>query len=56
MSSIETGELQCPHDEAVVRSMGAPQFEQFTIWMFRRSSSSWGGDSGRMKSFSRRKS
>jgi hypothetical protein len=55
MSSIDTGEPQCVQDEAVPRSIGAPQFEQFTIWMFSRSSSSCCGESGRMKFFSRRK-
>ena len=53
--SIDNGEPQWPHAVPAARSIGAPQFEQFTMWTFRRSSSTCAGDSGRMKSFSRRK-
>ena len=56
MSSIDSGDPQCVHAAFFARSIGAPQFEQFTNGTFRRSSSICCRDSGRMKSFSRRNS
>jgi len=56
MSSIDSGEPQWPHDDVAARSMGAPQFEQFTVCTWARSSATCCADNVRTKSFSRRKS
>ena len=55
MSSMDNGDPQCAQAAPVVRFTGAPQLEQLTDCMLRRSASICAADIGRMKSFSRRK-
>src|SRR5579872_4478524 len=54
ISSNESGEPQCVQADDLARSMGAPQLEQFTIWMFWRNSWICCGDKGWMRSEERR--